>query len=109
MSEDIAIHADHNRTTEFFRQAKRLNMKIHGFLIIFRKQLNPAGIPHGHAIRMIVPDIDRRAEGAIGNGHDNGKTQSRRVIDGLGHEQKSLACRRGVGSRAHGRGADQHT
>jgi len=83
-------------------------MQIDRFLIGFREQLDPARILHRHAVGMVVPDIDRRTDCPVADGHDDGKAQAGGVVYGLAHEQETLAGRRRVGPGAGGRGADGH-
>jgi hypothetical protein len=60
---------------------------------------------------VVVPDVDRRTDGAVGNRHDDRQTEAGGVVDGLYHEQQALrgggSVRAGAGSRradgdAHG-------
>ena len=81
-------------------------MQIHGFLVVFRKKLNPTGILHRHGIGMVVPNIDGRSDRAVADSHDDRKAQTGGIIDSFGHIQEALARRRGIGSRTGSRGAD---
>jgi hypothetical protein len=58
MGQDEAVHADHHRTGQLFRQPERLDVQVQRFLIGFGEQLDPAGVAHRHAVGMVVPDID---------------------------------------------------
>ena len=59
----------------------------------------------GHRVGVVVPDVDRRADGPVGQGHHDGQPEAGGVVDGLDHEEQSLAGGRGVGARAGGRRA----
>ena len=79
-----------------------------GFLIGLGEQLDPSGVAHRHRIGMVVPDVDRRADCAVAERHDDRQAETGGVVDRFGHEQKALAGGRGIGPRARGRGADRH-
>ena len=70
------------------------------------EELDPAGFAHRHRVGMIVPDVDRRADGAVSERHHDRQAEAGGVVDRLRHEQEALARRRGIGARAGGRGAD---
>ena len=73
----------------------------------FRKQLQPAGVTHRHRIGMIIPDVNRCADGPIAERHHDRQAEARGVVDRLGHEQQALARGRGIGARAGGRCPDR--
>ena len=104
--EDEAVHADHHRARQLLGQPERLDVQVERLLVRLGEELDPAGIAHRHAVRMVVPDVDRRADRAVADGHHDGKPEARGVVDRLGHEQQALARRRGVRARAGGGGAD---
>ena len=56
---------------------------------------------------MIVPDVDRRADRAIAERHDDRQAEAGGVVDGLRHEEQALARGRRIGARAGGRSADR--
>ena len=58
--------------------------------------------------RMIVPNIDRGANGTIGKRHHDGKSKTGGVVDRLDHEQKTLAGCGGVSTSTSGRGSNSH-
>ena len=107
MREDEAVDADHHWHRKFLGQPKRLNVQVDRILIGFRKQLHPAGVAHRHRIGMIVPDVDRRADGPIAERHHDRQAKACGVVDRLGHEQQALARGRGIGARAGRRRADR--
>ena len=49
-----------------------------------------------------------RADGAVGQRHDDGQPEPAGVVDGLHHEEEPLAGRGGEGTGPGGRGADGH-
>jgi len=59
-----------------------------------------------HGVGMVVPDVDRAADGAYAQGHDDGQAHAGSVVDRFGHEQEALRGRGGVGTGAGERGAD---
>ncbi len=58
-------------------------------------------------VRVVVPDVDRRADRAVADRHHDRQPEAGGVVDGLGHEQQALARGRRVGAGAGGRGADR--
>jgi hypothetical protein len=108
VGEDEAIHAHHHRAGQFFSQPEGLDVQVERLLVGLREELDPAGVAHRHAVGVVVPDVDRCADGAVADRHHDGQAQSGGVVDRLRHEQQSLARRRRVGARARGRGADGH-
>ena len=57
--------------------------------------------------RVVVPDVDRRADRAVGDRHHDRQAEARGVVDRLGHVEQALARGRRVGARAGRRGADR--
>ena len=92
MGQDEAVHAHHHRARQFLGKAKGLDMQVERLLVVLGEQLDPAGIAHRHAVRMVVPDVDGAADRAIADGHHDGQSEARRVVDRLGHEQQALAA-----------------
>ena len=69
VGQDEAVHADHHRTRELLGEAERLDVQVQRFLVGFRVKLDPAGVAHRHAVGMVVPDVDRRADRAVADRH----------------------------------------
>ncbi len=61
-----------------------------------------------HRVAVVVPDVDRRADRAVGDRHHDRQAEARGVVDRLGHEQQALARRGRVGAHAGGRASDRH-
>ena len=57
---------------------------------------------------MVVPNVDRRTDGSVGNGHHNGQPQTGSVVDSFYHVEQSLRGRCSVGTCAAHAGADGH-
>ena len=108
MGQDEAIDADHHRAGQRFGKAECLDMQIRRLLIGLGVELDPAGIAQGHAVGMIVPDVDRRADGAIADGHHDRQSQTGGVVHRLGHEQDALAGGGRVTACSRGGCADRH-
>ena len=108
VGQDEAVHAHHDRHREFLGQSKRLHVQVGGLLIGLGEELDPPRVPHGHRVGVIVPDVDRRADGPIGQGHHHGQSQSGGVVDRLHHVEQSLRRRRGVGARTRGGRPERH-
>ena len=106
MGQDEAVHADHHRTRQRLRQAEGLDMKVQRFLVGLGMQLDPAGIAHGHAVRVVIPDVDRGPDRAIADRHHDRQAEPGCVVDRLGHEEQPLAAGRGVGAGAGCRSTD---
>ncbi|OIQ66404.1 hypothetical protein GALL_520250 [mine drainage metagenome] len=100
VGQDEAIHADHHRARQFLGNAEGEDVQVGGFLIGFRVKLNPTRILQRHRIRMIVPYVDRCANGAVAHRHHDRQTQPGRIVNRLCHEQEALTGRRRIGSRA---------
>jgi hypothetical protein len=101
VGQDKAIHAHHDRQGQFLGDPERLDVQVKRFLVRLGEQLQPAGVAHRHAVGMVVPDVDRGADGTVGHGHHDGQAQPGGVVDRLGHEQQALAggCRVSPGAR----------
>ena len=108
MGQNEAVHADHHGQGEFLGDAEGLDVQVHGFLIGFGEELQPAAVALAHRVGVVVPDVDGRADGAVGDRHDDRQTETARVVDGLHHEEKALARRGRVGASARDGGADRH-
>ena len=107
VGEDEAVHAHHDREGELFGEAEGLDVQIRRLLIGLGKELDPAGVAHGHGVTVVVPDVDWRTNGPVGERHDDRETESRSVVDRFDHEEESLACCGGVGARTRRGGADR--
>ena len=70
-------------------------------------ELDPARVALRHRVAVVVPDVDRRADRAVGDRHDDRQAEAGGVVERLGHVEQALARGRGVGARAGGRGADR--
>ena len=108
MGKNKTVDADHHRHRQFLGELEPQDVQIDRFLIGLGEQLQPSGIAHRHRVGMIVPDIDRRADRTIAQGHHDRQTEARGVIDGLRHEQQPLRRGRGVGPGARGRCANRN-
>ena len=108
VGEDEAVDADHHRHFQAFGDAKGLDRRVDGVLIVGAVDLHPSGVPHRHRILVIVPDVDRRTDGAIGAGEHDRQTQAGDIVENLAHQQDALRRRRGVGARTRGRRAEHH-
>jgi hypothetical protein len=106
--EDEAVHAHHHRHAQLLGQLEGLDVQVERFLVGFGKQLDPAAVALAHAVAVVVPDVDRRADGAVGHRHHDGQAQAAGVVDRFGHEQQALAGGGGVGAGAGGTAADGH-
>ena len=101
------VHADHDRNRDFFGDAEGLDVQVHRFLVRFAEELDPAAVALAHRVGMVVPDVDRGADRAVGDRHDDGQPQPRAVVDRLHHVEEPLGRGRRVGARTRDRGADR--
>ena len=108
VGEDEPIHADHDRQRQLFGDLEGLDVQVGGFLVGLGIQLYPPRVALAHRIGVVVPDVDRSADSAVGDRHDDGQAEPGRVVDRLDHEQQPLAGGGGVGPRAGCRGTDRH-
>ncbi len=108
VGEDEAVHAHHHRARKLLGEAERLDVQIERLLVGFGVELDPAGVAHRHAVRVIVPDVDRGADRAVADRHHDRQAETGGVVDRLRHEQQPLAAGCRVGAHAGGRGADRH-
>ena len=104
--EDEAVHADHDRERELLGEPESLDVQVRGLLVGLGVELDPARVALRHRVRVVVPDVDRRADRAVGDRHDDRQAEARGVVERLDHEQQALARGRGVGAGAGRRGAD---
>ena len=107
MGENKTVDADHHRHRQLLGEPKRLDVQVDRLLVGLREQLQPSGVAHRHRIRMIVPDVDGRADRAVAQGHHDGQAEARGVVDRLRHEQQALRGGRGIGAGTGGGGADR--
>ena len=71
VGQDKTVYTYHDRHAQSLCNFKGLDMHINRLLIGLCKQLNPSGIPHGHGIGLVIPDIDRRTNRTVAHRHDN--------------------------------------
>ena len=76
VGEDEAVHTDHHREGELFREGEGLDVEIGSLLVGGGEQLDPSGVACGHGVAVVVPDIDGCADGPVGQGHDDGEFES---------------------------------
>ena len=69
VGQDEAVHADHDRTRQLLGEAERLDVEVERFLVGLRVELDPPGVAHRHAVGVVVPDVDRRADRPVADGH----------------------------------------
>ena len=85
-----------------------LDVQVGGLLVGLGEQLDPAGVTGRHGVAVVVPDVDGRAHGTVGQRHDDGQPEPAGVVDRLHHEEQPLAGCGGEGAGTGGRGADGH-
>ena len=75
MACDEAILADHHGqvNSRIFRNRICLNIVVVNLLVVFRVDLNPAGISRAHAVGMIAVDVDRTGKRAVHQGQNDGQ------------------------------------
>jgi hypothetical protein len=106
MREDEAVHAHHHGKRNGLGELERLHVQVDRFLVRFGIELDPTAVPLGHCIRVVVPDVDRRADRPIRDRHDDRQAEPGGVVQRLGHVEEALARGRGVRARAGGGRAD---
>jgi hypothetical protein len=107
VGEDEPIHADHDRQRELLGDLEGLDVQVSRLLVGLGIQLDPPGVALAHRVGVVIPDVDRGADGAVGDRHDDRQPEPGRVVDRFDHEQQALARGRGVGPRASCRGANR--
>ena len=78
MGEDEAVHAHHHRQRQLLGQPERLDVQVERLLVGLGEELDPAGVAHRHAVGVVVPDVDRRADRAVADGHHDRQAEARR-------------------------------
>ena len=106
VGQDEAVHADHDRDGDLLGQAEGLDVQVRCLLDRLGEQLDPSGVARRHGVAVVVPYVDGRADGPVGQGHDDREPEPAGVVDRLHHEQQTLARRGGEGTRAGGGGPD---
>jgi hypothetical protein len=66
-----AVHADHHGQREGLGQPERLHVQVRRLLVVGGVELQPAAVPLGHRVAVVVPDVDRGADRAVGHRHDD--------------------------------------
>ena len=107
VGEDEAVHADHHRQRDLLRDPVGLDMHVEGLLVRLGVELDPAGVALGHRVGVVVPDVDRGADSAVGDGHHDRQPEAGGVVERLGHVEEALGGGRGVGAGAGGGRADR--
>ena len=69
--EDEAVHAHHHRHRQLLGELERLDVQVERFLVGLGEQLQPAAVALAHRVAVVVPDVDRRADRAVGDRHDD--------------------------------------
>ena len=104
MGEDEPVKADKRRELDcrIFCHPVGDIMEIGGFLVVLCVELEPAGVPQGDRVLLVVPDGERCPERTVGNRHDNGQAHAGSVEADLEHQGKALrgGCGIGTGSRS---------
>ena len=83
-------------------------MQVERLLVGLGVELDPAGVALRHRVAVVVPDVDRRADGAVRQRHHDRQPEPGRVVERLAHVEQALAGGGRVGARAGGRGPDRH-
>ena len=78
VGEDESVHADHHRERELLGQPEREHVRVDGVLVGLDVQLDPAGVTLRHRVGVVVPDVDRRTDRAVGDGHHDRQARARR-------------------------------
>jgi hypothetical protein len=108
VGEDEAVHAHHHWKRQLLGEPVRLDVEIERLLIGLGIELDPARIALRHRIRVVVPDVDRRADRPVGDRHHDRQAESGGVVDRLDHVEEPLTRGRRVGAGPGCRGADRH-
>jgi hypothetical protein len=87
VGQDEAVLADHDRHAQLLGQAEGLDVQVDRLLVGLGMELDPPGVGHGHAVGVIVPDVDRGADRPVADGHDDRQAQPGGVVDRFRHEQ----------------------
>ena len=92
MGEDEPVKADHCRELDcrIFCNAVGDIVEIGGLLVVLGVELEPAGIPEGDRVLLVVPDRERRSERTVGDRHDDGQALTGHVKADLKHQGKPL-------------------
>ncbi len=98
VGEQEAVHADHDRDRQPFRDPEGLDVQVEGLLVGLGVELEPARVALGHRVAVVVPDVDRRADRAVRDRHHDRQAEPGRVIDRFAHVEQALAGGRGVGA-----------
>ena len=107
VGEDESVHADHHRQRHSLRDPERLDVHVDSLLVGLGVELDPARVALGHRVRVVVPDIDRGADRAVGDRHHDRQAEAGGVVERLDHVEQALAGGGGVGAGAGRRGADR--
>ena len=98
VGEDEPVHAHHHRQRQLLGEAERLHVEVERLLVGLGVQLDPAASRAGDIdVAVVVPDVDRRADRAVGDRHHDRQAEARGVVERLDHVEQPLAGGRGVG------------
>ena len=88
MGGDEAVLAYHDGQSyvRVLRDGHGLEVIVVGLLVVFGIDLNPAGIPGIHSIRVIVVDIDGTGQSAADAGQRDGQAGRRGHVQQFPHE-----------------------
>jgi hypothetical protein len=98
--EDEPVHADHDGQRDLLGELERLDVQVERLLVGLGVELDPARVALRHRVAVVVPDVDRRADRAVGDGHDDRQPEAGGVVQRLDHVEQALARGRRVGARA---------
>ena len=76
--EDEAVHAHHHRQRQLLGEPERLDVQVERFLVGLGEELDPAAVALRHAVGVVVPDVDRRADGAVRRSSSRSAGRARR-------------------------------
>ena len=92
--EDEAVHADHHRQRELLGEPERLDVEVDRLLVRLRVELDPARVALRHRVGVVVPDVDRRADRAVGDASSRSAARARTRC------RAPRPCRAAPGSRS---------
>ena len=103
-----AVQADEHRQQDarILGDPRRHHHEVVRLLGVLGEELDDAGIPNEHRVRVVAVDVDRPGERAVAERHHDRRAHRGGDVDDLGHEGEPLGRGRGHRPSSRERGAD---
>jgi len=110
VGEDEAVVADHDGAVDLFGDPVGLDHGVQDLLVVPAVDLDPACVPLGDGVLLVVEDRPGGADTAVHAAKDDGEARARRPVELLVHVEEAVGrgCGEDAGADGGGGDADRH-